>query len=191
MPKIKINTYGEGIEIRQLHLDADTYDHWTVIAARRNCSLTDLLLDPFFYHGLKDKRIKQLSDIDADLISGLLNSSKGQVEIWFNRHKVLKFQSNELFNDMVLFPLFRKEKGLGFLSKELQKGIYVVQKTIGLLSSKQLEVTRQQLNINDFTFILGKFDTNSFLSEIKYHNQNLNFMKSDTVITHQTAFEIK
>lgn len=191
MPKIKINTFGEGIEIRQLHLDVETYHHWTAIAAKRNRPLTDLLLDPFFYYSLKDKHIKELSDIDATLMSGMLNTSKSQVEIWFRRRKVLKIQGNELFNDMVLFPLFHLEQNESFLSKELENGIYVVQKTIGLLRSEQLEVTNRQLNIDDFNFRISKYNSEQFLMDVKYQGQNLNFVKSDTIITYQTAFEIK
>ncbi|MGV8815598.1 MAG: hypothetical protein ACOH2D_15965 [Gelidibacter sp.] len=190
MPKIKINTFGEGIEIRRLHLDPETYLHWSTIAAKRNRPLTDLLLDPFFYYGLKDKKIKELSDIDATLISGMLNTSKSQIEIWFKRRKVLKIQSNELFNDMVLFPLFQVEKNLTFLSQELDNGIYVVQKTIGLLRSEQLEVTSERLYVDDFTFAIANYETEQFLTAISYQNQKLKFIKSDTIITYQTAFEL-
>lgn len=189
MPKIRINTFGEEIEIRQLHLDPKTYQDWTTIAAKRNRPLTDLLLDPFFYFGLKNKKIKDLYDIDATVIRGMLNTSKSHVEIWFKRRKVLKIQSNELFNDMVLFPLFQVEKNKSFLSKELENGIYVIQKSIGLLRSEQLETTNEQLHIDDFTFVIDHFATQPFLTEIKYQKENLSFIKSDTMITYQTAFE--
>lgn len=191
MPKIKVNTFGEGIEIRQLQLEYETYNHWRTIADKKNLLLPDLLLDPFFYYRLKDKRFKELSDINANLISGTVNTPKSLVEIWFNRRKVLKIQSQELFNEMLLFPLFKLEKSQNFLTNTLENGIYVVQKTIGLLSSEKLEITSQQLNIDDFTFNNTEFENNQFLTDIKYQNQNLNFIKSDTMITHQNAFEIK
>ena len=191
MPKIKINTFGVGLEIRQLQLDPETYQHWNTIAARKNLLLSDLLLDPFFYYSLKDKRFKELSDIHANLISGMVNSPKSSIEIWFNRRKVLKIQSQELFNEMLLFPLFKVEKEQGFLTHKLENGIYVVQKTIGLLSSEQLEIKSQQLDIDDFNFSIADFDNNQFLTDIKYQKQNLNFIKSDTMITYQNAFEIK
>lgn len=191
MPKIKINTFGEGIEIRRLHLNAQTHEHWLAIATKRNRPLTDLLLDPFFYYGLKDKKIKELSDIDATLISGMLNTSKSQIEVWFKRRKVLKLQSNDLFNDLVLFPLFKIEQQVSLHSQPLENGLYVIQKTIGLLSSEQLEVVGQSLNIDDFTFAMSNYETEQFLIGITYQNQDLKFIKSDTMITYQTAFEIK
>lgn len=191
MPKIKINTFGEGIEIRRLHLGSETYEYWKTIAAKKNRPLTDLILDPFFYHSLKDKNIKGLLDIEATLIGGMLNSPKSQIEIWFKRRKVLKIQSNELFNDLVLFKLFHKEKNDFLLSEGLEKGIYVVQKTIGMLRSEHVDATNQQLHIDDFSFTITNFGTEQFLTDILYQNQKSNVINSDTVITYQTAFEVK
>lgn len=191
MPKIRINTFGEGIEIRQLCLDSETREHWMAIAAKKNRLLTDLVLDPFFYYGLKDKKIKMLSDIDANLISGMQNTSKSQIEIWFKRRKVLKIQSHELFNEVVLFPLFQIDKQASFISDNLENGIYVIQKTIGLLRSEWLEVECKQLHIDDFVFTVDNYQKEHFLTDITYQNQKLSFKKSDTIITYQTAFEIK
>ena len=190
MHKIKINTFGEGIEIRQLKLDPKTYESWKSVAEKKNCELHDLLLDPFFYYGLKHKKIKQVADLDARLVSGMLPTSKSHIEIWFKRRKVLKIHSHELFNEKVLFPLFNVMKNESFLRSELEEGIYIVQKTIGLLKSEQLEVIHNQLNIDDFTFSIDKFENRKFLTEIKYQNQKLNFIKSEAIITYQTAFEI-
>ena len=191
MPKIRINTFGEGIEIRQLCLDSETREHWMAIAAKKNRLLTDLVLDPFFYYGLKDKKIKMLSDIDANLISGMQNTSKSQIEIWFKRRKVLKIQSHELFNEVLLFPLFQIDKQASFISDNLENGIYVIQKTIGLLRSEWLEVECKQLHIDDFVFTVDNYQKEHFLTDITYQNQKLSFKKSDTIITYQTAFEIK
>ena len=191
MPKIRINTFGEGIEIRQLCLDSETREHWMAIAAKKNRLLTDLVLDPFFYYGLKDKKIKMLSDIDANLISGMQNTSKSQIEIWFKRRKVLKIQSHELFNEVVLFPLFQIDKQASFISDNLENGLYVIQKTIGLLRSEWLEVECKQLHIDDFVFTVDNYQKEHFLTDITYQNQKLSFKKSDTIITYQTAFEIK
>lgn len=35
MPKIKINTFDEGIEIRRLYLNPETHEHWMAIAAKK------------------------------------------------------------------------------------------------------------------------------------------------------------
>jgi hypothetical protein len=191
MAKIKINIFGEGIEIWHLQLEPDIYHHWNTMANKKGLIFPDLLLDPFFYYNLKDARFKELSDINSSLISGMVNTPKSIIEIWFNRLKVLKIQSQVLFNEMLLFPLFNIEKSNYFSTYKLEKGIYVVQKTIGLLSSEQLEIKGHQLNIDDFNFSISEFENIQFLTKIKYQNQNLNFIKSDSMIVYQKAFEIK
>jgi hypothetical protein len=191
MPKIKVNTFGEGIEIRQLNLAPAIYELWSDIGSRKNRSLTDLLLDPFFYYDLKDPLFKELADINSAKVSGMLNTTKGHIEIWYNRHKVLKIQSHELFNKNVLFTLFNLEENRSFVSNKLEKGIYVVQKTIGLLSQQKLEIDDHRLYIDDFIFTVAEFDNNVFLTNNKYQQHNFNFIKSETVITNQFAFEIE
>lgn len=190
MPKIKINIFGEGIEIRQLHLEPDIYQHWSAIAAKKNKILTDLLLDPFFYHGLKDKKIKEFNDITATHTKGMLDTTKSQIEIWFKRKKILKLQANDLFNQTVLFPLYKIEKAKLIDTQNLDPGIYVIQKTIGLLNSKYLEIPDKQLDIDDFLFSVSEFDAQKVLVDITFQNQNFIFRKNDTMITYQTAFEI-
>ncbi|WP_432220922.1 hypothetical protein ACRASX_08760 [Flavobacterium sp. TMP13] len=191
MPKIKINTFGIGIEIRQLHLDEETRQQWIAIAKKRNRLLTDLILDPFFYHRLKNKRFKQVSDIDSTSVIGMINNPKSHIEIWFDRKKVIKIDSYDLFNEMLLFPLFHLEQNQSFLKNNLEDGLYVVQKTIGLLQSEQLEVSSHNLTVDDFTFHISKYENEDLLTQIKYQNQNFNLTKSDTIITYQNAFEIK
>jgi hypothetical protein len=191
MPKLKINIFGEGIEVRQLRLDADTYEHWTEIASRKKRPLTDLLLDPFFYYQLKDNRFTSILDLDATVLSGVLDKPKSQIEIWFNRHKVLKLKPNELFNELVLFPLYKVDKNNIYNSNQLETGLYIMKKEIGLISCLELEVDTNLLQIDDFKFITTVFKKERFLSDIKYQNQNLNLVKNDTVITYQTGYEVE
>ena len=190
MQKIKINTFGEGIEVRHIVLDDDRYQQWSEIAARKNQKISDLLLDPFFFHQLKDPNVRSITDLNSKLISGILDRPKSQIEIWFNRHKVLKLKPNELFNEMLLFPLFQIEKDNIIKDKSLEKGFYVIQKTMGLLNSVQLKVDCRNLNLDDFTFSLSEFQDEQFLSQIMYQKKHFDFIKSDNVITYQTSLEI-
>lgn len=190
MSKIKINLFGEGIEVRHLQLDAARYDRWTEIAVKRNCLLGDLLLDPFFYHQLKDDKIKSVLDLEATVVSGILDKRFSQVEIWFDRHKVLKVKPHELFNPMLLFPLYKIENNQKFHSDKLESGLYILRKEIGLIASMELRNPSATLLISDFTFEKSVFNKNQFLSNIKYQNQEFKFIKSDALITYQTAFEV-
>lgn len=191
MPKIKINIFGERIEIRQVQLDSDRYQQWTEIALKKKRLLTDLLLDPFFYFQLKDNSITSILDLNATVISGVLDKPKSQIEIWFNRHKVLKVKPNELFNEMVLFPLYHINKNRGFNSNELERGLYIMKKEIGLIGSLELQIASNRLEIDDFTFTTLVFQNEQFLTDIKYQNKSLNLVKNDTLTTFQTGFEIK
>lgn len=191
MPQIKINLFGEGIEIRHLLLDTEILEHWNEIANRKNKVITDLITDPFFYHALRNPNIRSLEDINANVVKAMLDTSMSQIEIWFQRHKVIKFKSHELFNDMVLFPLFQTKENLVFGAHQLQAGLYSIKKETGLVRSIAIDTLDQDLNLDDFVFELSSFQNNRILTNITYKQQQLEFVKSDTLIIHESAFEIK
>jgi hypothetical protein len=190
LPKIKINIFGEGLEIRQIQLDPETHQQWTEIALKKKQSLPALLLDPFFYYELKDNSISSLLDLNAKIISGVLDKPKSQIEIWFNRYKLLKLKPNELFNEMLLFPLYHIENDENYSLDELEAGIYIIKKEIGLIASLELQIDSNRLEIDEFTFTTSVFQNEQFLTEIKYQNQSLKHVKNDTLTTNQTGFEI-
>lgn len=191
MPQIKINIFGEGIEIRYLLLDPEILEQWNEIANRKNKVITDLITDPFFYHALRNPNIRSLEDINANIVKAMLDTSMSQIEICFQRHKVIKFKSHELFNEMVLFPLFQTKENLVFGTNEFQAGLYSIKKEKGLLRSIAIETSDEELNLDDFIFEVSYYQNNRMLTNITYKNQQLRLIKSDTLITHQSAFEIK
>lgn len=190
MPKIKINLLGDGIELRYLQLDVARYNQWTEIAERQKRNLADLLIDPFFYHKLKDEKIASFLDLESSVTSGILNTERSQVEIWFNRHKVLKVKMYDLFNESLLFPLYKLENAHKLNSNKLEKGFYIIRKEIGLVASLELEIEAEKLEIDNFIFDTNDFESERFLSRIKYQNQEMKFKKSDSLTTFQTCFEV-
>ncbi|MEC5165940.1 hypothetical protein RCH18_001674 [Flavobacterium sp. PL11] len=191
MPQIKINIFGEGIEIRHLLLDPEILEQWNEIASRKNKVITDLITDPFFYHALRNPNIRSLEDLNANVVKAMLDTSMSQIEIWFQRHKVIKFKSHELFNEMVLFPLFQIQENLVFGTNEFHAGLYAIKKEKGLLRSISIETLDEELNLDDFIFEVSYYQNNRILTNINYKNQQLQLIKSDTLIIHQSAFEIK
>lgn len=191
MTPIKINLIGEGIEIRQLVLDTETMEQWRTIATKKKKALTDLIIDPFFYYGLKNSPFQSLEDVPAKVFSGMLDAPKTQIEIWFKRHKVLKFKSHDLFDEMVLFPLTQIKIQALFDTNELPAGLYTIRKERGVLRSMNLQVAEEQIHSDDFTFHITPFQDQKTLSNIMFKNQEFNFIKSDTLITYQSAFEVK
>ena len=166
-------------------------EQWNEIAYRKNKVITDLITDPFFYHSLRNPNIRSLEDINANVVKAMLDTSMSQIEIWFQRHKVIKIKSHELFNEMVLFPLFQTQENLVFGTNEFQTGLYAIKKEKGLLRSIAIETSDEELNLDDFIFEVSYYQNNRILTNITYKNQQLRLIKSDTLITHQSAFEIK
>ena len=187
MPKIKINIFGEGIEIRRLYLPDDIVVNWKELAKKKHSSLSDKIIDPFFFHDLKNSKYKSIDDITSQSISGMLDSPKNQLEIWFDRKKVMKWYASELFNEMVLFPLFQIRKEV--LADEFESGIIIQQKERGLLATLELYIEEERLNLDDILFTIKNGLGFNFLTDITHKSSVFKFMKKDTLITSQLAFE--
>ncbi|MFC4818124.1 hypothetical protein [Flavobacterium sp. GCM10023249] len=187
MPKIKINLFGEGIEIRRLYLPDDIIVNWKELAKKKHSSLSDKIVDPFFFYDLKNPKYKSIDDIPFQSISGMLDTPKNQLEIWFDRKKVMKWYASELFNEMVLFPLFQIRKEI--LADEFQSGIIIQQRERGLLATLELYVEEKSLNLDDILFTIKSGLEFNFLTDITHKGSAFKFIKKDTLITSQLAFE--
>ena len=51
-------------------------------------------------------------------------------------------------------------------------------------------VNSEALNIDDFIFEIDNTQNATFIKNIKYQNENLEFIKKDTMITYQSSFEV-
>lgn len=187
MNKLKINLLGTGVVIKRILLPESVLEEWKGFINPKS-SLTKALVDPFFYYKLKDKRYNCLEDLPSEHCSGIINAPKSQIEFWFNRKKVSKINTAELFNENLLFPLFHLEKtSTSFVSKN---GIYILQNEIGTIGTYELMVNSEQLTIDDFLFETDSLQHTTFIKSISYQNQNLAFVKKDTMITYQIGFEV-
>ncbi|MGL2963847.1 hypothetical protein ACSVH2_08535 [Flavobacterium sp. RSB2_4_14] len=187
MNKLKINLLGTGVEIKRILLPESVLDQWKGFINPKS-SITKALLDPFFYYKLKDKKYNCLEDLPSENCSGIINAPKSQIEFWFNRKKVSKVNTFELFNENLLFPLFSLEKTTtSFLDN---KGIYILQNEIGTIGTYELMVNSEKLTIDDFIFEIDSIQNTTFIKNIKYKNQDLEFVKKDTMVTYQIGFEV-
>lgn len=187
MNKLKINFLGTGIEIKRILLPSDVLENWKGIINQKR-TISEALLDPFFYYKLKDKKYTSLEDLPAEKCSGILNVPKSQIEFWLNRKKVYKLNTYELFDENVLFPLFNIERMQNPFIHD--KGIYIIQNEIGTIGTYELMVDSNTLNIDDFIFEIDGSQNATFIKNIRYQNQNLEFIKKDTMITYQSGFVI-
>lgn len=188
MPKIKINIFGEGIEIRRLHLPDDIIMEWREKAERKQRDLNEQIMDPFFFYNLKHPLYSSLETIPSKSISGMLDNPKNQLEIWFDRKKVLKWNASDLFNEMVLFPLFQIHKEA--LEEQFKSGIIIQQRERGQLATLELYIEEERLNLDDMLFTIKSGLGFSFLTDITYKKTALTFIKKETLIINQSAIEL-
>jgi hypothetical protein len=185
--KLKISFLGTGIEIKRILVPEEVLEQWKGII-KSNKTLVEALQDPFFFYQLKDKKYTSLEELPAEICTGILNFPKSQIEFWINRRKVHKLNTNEIFNESVLFPLFKINKEPhSFVDS---KGLYIVQHEIGTVGNYELTVDKETMNIDDYTFEIDNCREFNFVKNIKFQNQNLAFVKKDTMITYQTGFEV-
>ena len=187
MNKLKINLLGTGVEIKRILLPETVLVQWKELINPKR-AITNALLDPFFYYKLKDKKYNSVEDLPSEKCSGIINHPKSQIEFWFNRKKVSKVNTFELFNENLLFPLFNLEKtSTSFVDKN---GIYILQNEIGTIGTYELIIDSDTLTIDDFIFEIDSSQNATFIKNIRYKNQNLECVKKDTMVTYQIGFEI-
>jgi hypothetical protein len=184
--KLKINLYGEAWKLKQLILSEEQKTTFEAIAKRMKQPLKEVIIEPFFYHYLKSKKIQSFDDLEGNNTEGLINSSKNQIEIWFKNKKVQKLKINHLREELLLFPLYNTT--IQKTSPLFEKGIYVEQKEIGLIGS--FEIYIGVFNIDDLEFQLLQTTEWTLLERLVYQNQVLTNKKKDTLITFQNCFEI-
>lgn len=184
--KLKINLFGEFWKLKHLTLTESLLQTFEEVAMRMKQPLTELIIDPFFYHNLKNNAIQSIEDLEGNITEGLVNSPKNQIEIWYRNKKVKKLVINDLNEELLLFPLYSAT--LQKANSSLEKGIYIEQKEIGLIGC--YEIYTKNFNIDNLDFQLLQTDKLTILERLIYKNQVLISKKKDTLITFQNCFEI-
>lgn len=185
--KLKINLFGEIWKLKQLIIPDKFMEIIENYAKTKSQSITDVIADPFFYHKLQNKKIHSVEDWEGNYIEGLLNTCKNNIEIWYKNKKVQKLKINDLNNDLLLFPLYNT--ALRESDSNLEKGIYLEQKEIGMIGN--FEITTDDFILDDLAFHLLKTNHTVLLESLAYKNQTLYSKKKDTLITFQNCFEVK
>ncbi|MBC5833814.1 hypothetical protein G6N05_02850 [Flavobacterium sp. F372] len=184
--KLKINLLGEAWKLKQVvFFDAllHTFDE---VATKMKQPLNKVLIDPFFYHYLNNKTIQSIDDLQGNCFEGLINSPKNQIEIWYKNKKVQKLKINDLKEELLLFPLYKTI--IQKTNLQLEKGIYIEQKEIGLIGS--FEIYTDNFSIDDLEFQLLQTNEQTILEKLIYKNQVLVCKKKDSLLTFQNCFEI-
>lgn len=178
MNKLKIKLFGELWKLSKLEMTAVEYSF-----LKNQVSECKIPLDEVV-HAMEG--INQLN------VSGLIDTYKNQIEIWFKGRKVQKMNIQDLNDLFSLFPRYNS-KLEKFDYKNLSKGIYVEQKEIGLVAVYEMII--EDFNIFDLEFSLVEItnEGNMFkvLKDTSYFNRKLARKVSvDTLITRQYSFEV-
>jgi hypothetical protein len=186
MHKLKINFHGESWTLKKFECNDDDLKECMKVAARMKLPLSKALLDPFFYYYLKLPVIASAEHLPGTKWSGLLNSPKNRIEIWYDAKKIKKLQITDIDQDLLLFALYNKNKIE--INKEYSPGIYLEQKAIGFVGNYELNI--ESFNLEDLRFNLIQFNDKLLLQQPSYSSQNLRFRKKETLLTYQNGFEI-
>jgi hypothetical protein len=138
------------------------------VAARMKLSLEKALLDPFFYYYLKIPAIASTEHLPGTKRSGLLNSPKNQIEIWYDGKKIRKLHITDINQDLLLFPIYNKNKV--DITEDYSPSIYIEQRAIGFVGS-------YELNVESFDLQNLQFNDKLLLQQPTYSNQKLLFKK--------------
>lgn len=184
LSKLKINLFGENRVVRKVLLSEDDILLYTKVAAKMDQSLSQALLDPFFYHLLKAPGVDSLDNLNCEHWEGLINNPKNQIETWFQNKKIQKCKIDLLIDELLLFPLFQTSKTASI--NILEPGLYIDQKEVGLVNS--FELMLEKFDINQLLFEISNFEDTVHLSGLKYQNITIPKKRKDTIITYQNGF---
>lgn len=186
MHKLKINFHGESWTLKKFECNDDDFKECLIVAARMKLPLSKALLDPFFYYYLKIPAIASTEHLPGTKWSGLLNSPKNQIEIWYDGKKIRKLHIADIDQDLLLFPTYNKTKME--IEEEYNPGIYVEQQAIGFVGGYELKI--ESFNLEDLQFNLLQFNDKLLIQPPTYSNQKLHFRKKETLLIYQNSFEI-
>jgi hypothetical protein len=182
MNKIKIQLIGTFNSCIAVELDAMEQTYFDTIAKRIGVSLSDALIDPYFYHILRLEKYQSYLDLKGNRYFGLDIHSFHQIELFVNGHKKQKFSYFDLNPENVLFPLYNTniisaqffvESPLLIRTKEKGSVNFAIQYPTSFPIDEIVSFTLLQTN-NEL-----------LLSEVHVAKINLSIYKSDTVIIEQ------
>jgi hypothetical protein len=186
MSLLKINLHGESWMLKKFECKDDDLTECCNVARKTNLSITEALLDPFFYYNLKNPAIPSLEHLPGTKKMGLLNSHKNQIEILVDGKKVKKLKIKDLIDQSFLFPLYNIH--IVKIPEYKDHGIFIEQRAIGYVGSFEIKIAK--FSVENLQFELFKYSDKLILDNITYQNKNMLFKKKATLLTYQNCFEI-
>lgn len=186
MQTLKINLHGESWTLKKFECSEDNFGECIKVATKMKCTLEEALLDPFFYYYLKIPTIPSVEHLPGKKWTGLLNTSKNQIEIILDGKKIKKLHINDLNQDQLLFPLYNIHKTR--IIENYSPGIYVEQKAIGFIASYEIKI--EDFSIDELQFNLLQFNEKQLLQKPIYQNKKVLFKKKENLLSYQNSFKV-
>jgi hypothetical protein len=182
LKKIKIQLIGTFTSYIVVELDAMELVYFETIAKRLGVTLSDALIDPYFYYLLRLEKYQSYLDLEGSRYFGLDIHSFHQIELFVNGHKKQKFSYFDLNPENVLFPLYKTDIISAQIFLESPILIRTKEKgSINFVMQYPLAVPMDEI----LSFTLFKTDNELLISKVNFAKNNLPINKSDTVIVEQ------
>ena len=158
-------------------LDPIQTEYFAQIVIKTNQPLYKALIDPRFYPKLHLNSIKSSENIKGITISGLLNTTNNQIEIWYDGKKISKFKIIDLNENRSLLQIYSSQ--LSTIKKAVEPGIYIAVQETGLVGS--FEIMLKDFDVSQLWFRLIEYENEILLHKIRYEQTILKLRKKDTL----------
>ncbi len=181
MRKIKIQFIGTFISFFEVTLDTMEQEYFEVIANRLGLSLSEALIDPYFYYLLRLDKYQSYQDLKGKSYFGLDVNSFHQIEVFVDGHKKQKFSYFDLNPENVLFTLYPQ---VNYTIDEPFKNLVIRTKEKGRVTfsfQDEFSIILEEL----ISFELIEINNNFLITNVIAKQMPLSISKSDTLIIEQ------
>jgi len=192
LQQIKINLFGIGCRVIKGEFEEGIWKRFHATARAIKTPLDEAIFDTSFYESLKMEEYKSLADLgNVFQYNGLMNDAKSLIEIRINNRKKRNIRTNELFNESVLFPVFRTTVCKVENAPLLPNSLLAVEKEMGTITSYKFETGNFSLDKLSFaitTLNINKPGDCVLLTKIEYDGMVLTATPSDTLVTERYCY---
>ena len=182
MKKLKINLFGEGIKISELIIkDDEKQVGFNEISHLNGHQFNETIQTDRFFETLEHSNRKEI-------VNGLSNTYKNQIEIWYGGKKIQKLKLADLNPKYSLFPLYQTSL-TEFAMSQLVDGVYCEEREVGLIAC--YGTVLETFNIQELVFEIQITESAVVLAGLTYKHIRLKSIKSDTLLTRQFYFQNK
>ena len=172
--KHKINMYGEGVRIWHCHVQDEIFQKMNI--ARNQLPWELVLFDLEFLEHFGYNHWSELSKNKEQI--GFYLADRNIIEIKQGNKRLSKFYASDLLGTNLLFPMYNTIETQIASSDDCS--FILLEYETGLVMSYSIEADR--LIMDDLAFELASIQGEILLSGIRYKDEVLDIVKTDTVV---------